>query len=165
MVQRMFGGLIKQLMTWACLLSAMGSAIAGGELYSSSKDFEPDKCASVWLIKRYGDTDARFRFYPQSKDIDAGIPFDTPDARLRRYQNRSTYETLLEHFSLVDEKLVHIGRLIRDMEVNVWERKRFPETIGIQADIRERLAGIGPDDSVRVCLEYFDLLYEQVSVP
>lgn len=90
--------------------------------------FEVDKCASIWLIKRFIDTEAQIQLYPKGEQIKKGIPFDTPDAKFRRYHNASTYETLLRHYKIRDDWLIYIGRIVHDIEVNVWEKKVMKES-------------------------------------
>ena len=90
--------------------------------------FEVDKCASIWLIKRFIDPKAQIRLYPKGELIKKGIPFDTPDAEFRRYYNASTYETLLRHFEIDDSWLTYIGQIVHDIEVNTWERKVMKES-------------------------------------
>lgn len=106
------------------------------DIYSESENrmfatwdiFEVDKCASIWLIKRFIDTEAQIRLYPKGAQIKKGIPFDTPDAKFRRYHNASTYETLLRHFKIRDDWLVYIGKIVHDIEINTWEKKIMKES-------------------------------------
>jgi len=121
--------------------------------------FEPDKCASIWLIKRFIAPDAVILFYGRDEEPPPGIPFDTPEARFRRYHNRSTYETLLEHYRLEDEALKHIGRIIHDIEVNLWERKVLEQTRRIESEVFRILSDERPQATVKACLGYFDALY------
>lgn len=142
-----------------CLLVASGTAEPtgdGGSVYSTWDVFEPDKCASIWLIKRHIDPGAGFRFYPRGEAIVDGIAFDTPDARLRRYQDRSTFETLLTQYQLNAPRLVYLSRLIHDMEVNIWERKALPETRDVEDELRTLLSDKDPGRLVDLCLDYFD---------
>ena len=63
------------------MLVASASSAEGGGLWASWDVFEPDKCASVWLIKRHIDPDARFRFYASGVHIEEGIPLRLPRTR------------------------------------------------------------------------------------
>jgi len=129
-----------------------------GHLYSTWDVFEPDKCASIWLIKRHVDPGSVFRFYPRDAAIEEGIAFDTPDAELRRYHDRSTFETLLAHYKLEDPTLLYLGRLIHDMEVNIWERKAVAETRDVEADLQALLGAGDAKRLVDLCVDYFDRL-------
>ncbi|WP_157817673.1 chromate resistance protein ChrB domain-containing protein [Candidatus Thiodictyon syntrophicum] len=137
---------------------------AAGQVYSTWDTLEPDKCASIWLIKRHIDARAIFRFYPHGVTIDEGIAFDTPDAKFRRYHNKSTFETLLEHHRLTDPKLRYVGRLIHDIEVNIWERKALAETHEREAALQALLAAADAERSVDLCIDYFDRLSNGASV-
>jgi len=73
---------------------------------------EFDKCASAWLLKRHVDTLATFIFYPVGSLVDQGIPFDTPDAQLKRNARQSTFELILQQNGLHDPTLDAIGRIV-----------------------------------------------------
>jgi len=68
-------------------------------LYSTWDTMEVDKCASAWLIKRFVDKEAEFKFFPSGELITEGIPFDTPDSEFRRYHNMSTFESILKKYT------------------------------------------------------------------
>jgi len=129
-------------------------------VFSTWEGLEPDKCASIWLIKRYIDANAIIKFFPKGEVIKEGIPFDTPDAKLRRYHNMSTFESILKYYNLKDPKLIYIGKIIHDIEVNIWERKVLDETLRIQNEINKIiLTSKTRDEAIERCLEYFDSLY------
>lgn len=131
-----------------------------GLTFSTWEGFEVDKCASIWLIKRFIDPDAEILFYPRSKEIDRGIPFDTPDAKFRRYFNMSTYESLMRHYRIKDGKLKYIGKIIHDIEVNTWEKKVMPETSAVQDAVNRIIwAAKDNEDAIRESGHYFDSLY------
>jgi hypothetical protein len=121
--------------------------------------FEADKCASIWLIRRFVAPDAEIVFFSRGEAPPQGVLFDTPEARFRRYHNRSTYETLLEHYNKPDKGLTHIGRIIHDIEVNIWERKALEETRRIEKELFELLDDEAPERTAADCVDYFDALY------
>ncbi|MCK5229930.1 MAG: chromate resistance protein, partial [Desulfobulbaceae bacterium] len=110
------------------LLPLISKAPASEGVFSTWDVFETDKCASIWLIKRFIDPQAEIRFFPHGTSITKGIPFDTPEAKFRRYATKSTYETLMEHYNFKDPRLKYIGRIIHDIEVNIWEKKVYTES-------------------------------------
>lgn len=133
-----------------------------GPVFSTWEGFEVDKCASIWLIKRFIDEDAIIKFFSKDEVLGEGIPFDTPDAKLRRYHNMSTFESILKQYRLEDPKLVYIGRIIHDIEVNIWERKVLDET----AVVQETIVGIitqskDNDTIIEESCKYFDFLYQK----
>lgn len=137
------------------------SVAAETELFSTWEKFEADKCASIWLIKRFIAPKAKIRFFPQGDVISEGIPFDTPDAEFRRYYNRSTFETLLHHYKIADQKAAYIGRIIHDIEINIWGNKMLPETYRVIEDVQPVITSKSSDESVTWCLSYFDKFYEK----
>lgn len=132
-------------------------------VFSTWEGFEVDKCASIWLIKRFINEKAIIKFFPKGEVIKEGILFDTPDAKFRRYHNMSTYESLLKHYALKDPKLIYIGKIIHDIEVNIWERKVFPETHKVRNRINKIISNSKNSDEVmEKCYKYFDLLYSTI---
>ena len=140
------------------------SAESQPQVFATWDFFEVDKCASIWLIKRFIDPQAQIRLYPKGELIDEGIPFDTPDARFRRYHNASTYETLLRHYKIMDKLLARIGDIVHDIEVNIWEKKKFPETLKVQADVVDIInSSTDPSQIMAKSIAYFDGLYNELA--
>jgi len=97
----------------------------GPKVYSTwGKSMEVDKCASAWLIKRFVDKEAEFRFYPQGALDMEGVQFDVPTAELRSGRNRSTFESVVDHYGISDPAVVAISKVIREIEMSVWQDKR-----------------------------------------
>jgi hypothetical protein len=144
------------------LLPFISKTLATEVVFSTWDVFETDKCASIWLIKRFIDPKAEIRFFPHGTSITEGIPFDTPEAQFRRYATKSTYETLLEHYDLKDPRLKYIGRIIHDIEVNIWEKKVYGESTKVMEAIRSIIVkNEGNCEAiVEKSLEYFDALYQ-----
>lgn len=133
---------------------------ANETLFVTWEGLEADKCASIWLIRRFIAPTAEIRFYPRGTQFTEGIGFDTPDAPLRRYHNKSTFETLLERYVLEDSKLIYIGRIIHDIEVNTWERKVMAETPQVENDMQALMAQADTQKILEECQVYFERLYQ-----
>ncbi len=133
-----------------------------GQIFSTWEDFEADKCASIWLIKRFIDENATIKIFPKGELIKEGIPFDTPDAQLRRYHNMSTFESLLKHYGLKDPRLIYIGKIIYDIEVNTWEKKVFRETLEVQDAVSQIISNSrDSNEIIEASCKFFDLLYKE----
>jgi hypothetical protein len=131
------------------------------QVFSTWEGFEADKCASIWLIKRFIDKEAVIRFYPTNEVIDEGILFDTPEAKFRRYYNRSTFETLLQYYELKDSRLEYIGKIIHDIEVNTWDKKALSETLMIQETVNRIIRNSKENrETIENCNQFFDSLYK-----
>ena len=76
-----------------------------------------------------------------------------------------TFEAILKHYEIKDPNLTYIGKIIHDIEINIWERKVLPET----AFVRDRINQIILDSqNNREVMErsarFFDSVYKRVAV-
>jgi hypothetical protein len=165
MVHGKYSTLVGSIGISLCLLTLIAvtpiHATDKTSLFSTWEGFEADKCASIWLIKLFIAPEAEIRFYPQGEWNMAGIAFDVPNARFRRYHNKATFETLLEHYRLKDEQLSYIARIIHDIEVNIWEKKLMAETLEVQNAMHEIIMQTDSKKIIADCQGYFDRLYER----
>ncbi len=124
-------------------------------LYATGPLKEIDRCGSAWLIKRHVDQNATFRFYAEGAIITAGIPFDTPDAQMRRTHRFSTFEAIMAKYKLNDDRLQTLAKIIHDIEVNAWEKRK--EYRKILHDISKITDKTKTDEQrLNDCLGYFD---------
>ncbi len=154
------------VLIFSCFLFSLSVCFAEGtkdeHIFSSWDIFEVDKCASIWLIKRFVDKDALFLFSPKESFVLKGVAFDVPDADFRRYHNMSTYQSILKHYKLNDPVLVKIGKRIFDVEVNYWGDKLFDDSKQIETDVKDIIEKNGEHKVVvDKSLLYFDGLYER----
>lgn len=133
------------------------------QLFATETGFEADKLASIWLIRRFIAPGARVLLHPRGEVVAGAIEFDSPDAELARKFNASSFESLLEHYGIRDEKLANIGRLIHDIEINVWERKVFVRTGQVEAAIAEIIERYPlPEEAMTEAGRFFDDLYRSL---
>ncbi|AEG02509.1 chromate resistance protein ChrB domain-containing protein [Methylomonas methanica] len=152
---------------WIVLLVNTVAAEDEKLVFSTWDTFEVDKCASIWLIKRYISPQAEIRFFKKGEPITEGIEFDTPSAKFRRYHNQSTFETLLEHYKLKEEKLIYLGQIIHDIEVNIWEKKIMAETPDLEKTVNAIISSPNKEYKeyiVEQCYQYFSK-YESAKTP
>src|SRR5438552_2972959 len=76
-----------------------------------------DRIASAWLIRRFIDPKARFRFVAShdARTAPAELRFDMFEAEYTHEGDRCTFETLVARFGLTDAGLVVIGELVHDI--------------------------------------------------
>ena len=75
----------------------------------------------------------------------------------------STYESLLRHYKITDPKLIYIGKIIHDIEVNVWEKKVFKESWGIQDTVNRIIMNASDNrDVIERSIVYFDKLCKSI---
>ena len=106
-----------------------------------------DRMSSAWLIRRFIDPDARFRFAPgKSAPRVAGEQrFDMFEGEYTHEGDRCTFEVLLERFHLDDPALRAIGQIVHDIDLKD-DKFRRPETRGIAAVIDGIVLGTPRDE-------------------
>lgn len=149
--------------TAATLLLALllAACQAQAALYTTWQGVEADKCATAWLIQRFGDKEAQFKMIPKGELVREGVPFDTPQGELKVSHRSTTYEAALKKFNLKEPALLQIALLVRDIEMNQWEKTPLPESAGIKAIIYGISAQEGETmEAIRKSFPIFDYLYE-----
>lgn len=127
------------------------------------KDVGIDRIASAWLIRRFIDREARFKFVSSRgyKPAPEEVRFDMFDAEFTHEGDRCTFEVLLERAGLKSERaLRHIAEIVHDVDLKdgKFEREEAP---GI-ARLVNGVATAGANDEQRLArgASLFDDLYE-----
>lgn len=132
--------------------------------YVTTDLLEPDKLASLWLIKRFVDPEAQFLFLTNEVAVLPGTPVDMPQGEYRRYASMSCYESVLQRHPVDDPALARIGRIIRELELNFWGDRRVAGAADLEREIRQILQA-HPNDPA-ACLppafELFDQLHRSL---
>ena len=90
-----------------------------GRTWVTRKGIHVDRMASGWLIRRFIDKDARFRFvagkdYPPEP---GELRFDMFDAEFTHEGDRCTFEVLLARFAIGDPGLGAIAEIVHDIDL------------------------------------------------
>jgi hypothetical protein len=90
-----------------------------GRTWVTRKGIHVDRIASAWLIRRFIDKDARFKFvagkgYRPEKDE---LRFDMFEAEFTHQGDRCTFEVLLESFGLKELALKQIAEIVHDIDL------------------------------------------------
>ena len=111
-----------------------------------------DRIASAWLIRRFIDPDAQFKFVaPKGYVPQAGeLRFDMPDAEYSHEGDACTFEVLCARFGLNTAALAAIAQIVHEIDVKDGKFAR-PETAGVAAMI-EGIAQQHRDDEKRLCI-------------
>jgi hypothetical protein len=109
-----------------------------------------DRIASAWLIKRFIDPDATFKFVPGQTYIPqpGEIRFDMFEAEFSHEGDCCTFEVLLSRLGLVDPALTTIAEIVHDIDLKDCKFGR-EATPGI-AHLIAGLAMTTDDDSQRI---------------
>ena len=141
--------------------SATSPDAVRGRTWVTRSGIHIDRIGSAWLIRRFIDADARFRFVRGHEDAAPGeLRFDMFDADFTHEGNQCTFEVLLRRFGLEDPALARIGELVHDVDLKDG-RFNHAETAGLD----HLVAGIAmrhKDDEARLRdgAAAFEALYE-----
>lgn len=121
-----------------------------------------DRLASIWLIRRFVDPDARIRYSLQSGRGE--VTFDMPAAAFGHTGNLCTFETLLRAFSLSDPALFPLAEIVHAIDLQDGRYNR-PEAAGLEAVLRGwHAAGLADAELEVRGLDLFDGLFAALSV-
>ncbi len=131
-----------------------------GKTWVTRKGIYVDRMASAWLIRRFIDPDARFKFVPAKgyKPLPGELRFDMFEAEFTHEGDRCTLEVLIERTGIHDPGLSPIAEIVHDIDLKDSKFGR-QDTIGIE----RLIAGIAmthKDDEVRLergCAVFNDL--------
>jgi hypothetical protein len=121
-----------------------------GKTWVTRKGIHVDRMASAWLIRRFIDPDARFKFVPAKgyKPLGGELRFDMFEAEFTHEGDRCTMEVLIERVALQDAGLTRIAEIVHDIDLKD-SKFGYPETAGIE----RLIAGIAmshKDDETRL---------------
>jgi hypothetical protein len=121
-----------------------------GHTWVTRRDVYIDRIASAWLIRRFIDPKARFKFTAAKdyKPKKGEVRFDMFDAEYTHEGDRCTFETLLARAGLKDRGLRAIGEIVHDIDCKDGKFGR-EEAAGIAALIRG-LTRAYSDDATRL---------------
>jgi hypothetical protein len=121
-----------------------------GRTWVTRKNIHIDRIASAWLIRRFIDPKARFKFVngkgyaPEPGEL----RFDMFEAEYTHEGDRCTFEVLLDRFGLDDPALRAIGEIVHDVDLKDDKFGR-PERAGVERLV-VGLAVAERDDEARI---------------
>jgi hypothetical protein len=121
-----------------------------GRTWVTRRDVHVDRLASAWLIRRFIDPDATFKFVAAKgyKPEPGELRFDMFDGEYTHEGDRCTFETLLKRFDLTDPALHTIAEIVHDIDFKDAKFGRA-EAAGIKALV-EGLCTTHADDVARI---------------
>ena len=133
-----------------------------GRVWVTRKGIHVDRMGSAWLIRRFIDKDARFKFVsgkgyrPEPQEL----RFDMFEAEFTHEGDRCTFEVLLQRFGLTDPALKQIAEIVHDIDL---KDEKFGREDALGLD--RLIAGIAmahPEDEKRLAegVAVFNSLYE-----
>ncbi|MEX2297468.1 MAG: chromate resistance protein ChrB domain-containing protein [Dongiaceae bacterium] len=93
--------------------------IPHGRIWVTRADPHIDRLASAWLIRRYVDPNAGFRFVtePGYQRGERELRFDMFEAEYTHRGDRCTFEVLIEEAMVGDPAVVEIGEIVHDIDI------------------------------------------------
>ena len=132
-----------------------------GKIWVTRSGVKVDRVACAWLIKRFIDPKARFRFVnPTGYERRPGeLRFDMADAEFTHRGDRCSFEVLVTEAGFKDPALTAIAEIVHDLDLKDGKFGR-PEADGV----RHIMAGLTlatDDDEARIrqATDLFDNLY------
>jgi hypothetical protein len=121
-----------------------------GLVWVTRSGIKVDRMASAWLIRRFVDPDAAFRWVPGRSHVPAAgeARFDMVEAEFGHEGDECTFEVLVRRNGLTDPGLGPIAQMVHDIDVKDGRYGR-PETEGFAMTI-DAIAAAHPDDDVRL---------------
>ena len=109
-----------------------------------------DRIASAWLIRRFIDPGARFKFVAGKgyARLPGELRFDMFEGEFTHKGDRCTFEVLVAHAGLADAALAAIGEIIHDIDLKDGKYGR-EETAGVRSLI-SGIASAHNDDNQRL---------------
>lgn len=121
-----------------------------GSVWVTRTGVHIDRMASAWLIRRFIDPKARFKFVPSRGYVPnkGEIRFDMFDAEFTHEGDLCTFEVLLERFGVADAALRAIAEIVHDIDLKVSTYGR-PETPAVD-HLMTGVAWMHADDDARL---------------
>jgi hypothetical protein len=132
-----------------------------GAVWVTREDVHVDRLASAWLITRFIDPLATFKFVPSSgyAPLPGELRFDMFDGDYTHEGDRCTFQTLVRRFAPGDQALEAMGEVIHDIDFKIAASHR-PETEGIRVLVRGIcLAREADADRLQIARPVFDGLH------
>jgi hypothetical protein len=103
-----------------------------GRVWVTRRGIQVDRMASAWLIRRFIDPKARFKFVagPGYAPRPREVRFDMFQAEFTHDGDLCTFEVLLRRFGLADAALGRIGEIVHDIDLKDARFGR-PEAAGV----------------------------------
>ena len=133
-------------------LAEQGSVIPrpAGATWVTRTGVKVDRISSAWLIRRFIDPAARFKFVPAKgyQPEPGELRFDMYQGEFTHEGDRCTFETLLARFGLGEPGLRALAEIVHDVDLKD-EKFGRPEVAGIAALINGLVVAY-PDDAERL---------------
>jgi hypothetical protein len=133
-----------------------------GRIWVTRQNVFVDRIAGAWLVKRFVDEAAAFKFVPSSRYAPQPdeIRYDMSDAEYTHEGDRCTFEVMLDRFGMKAPALISIAEVVHDIDLKDDKFGR-PEAPGLRALLSGVVAACpGDQERLQRGAVLFDALYE-----
>ncbi|WP_236019899.1 chromate resistance protein ChrB domain-containing protein [Sabulicella rubraurantiaca] len=127
---------------------ASGAAALKGKVWVTRAGVHVDRIASAWLVRRFIDPSARFRFVrgKSAASVRGEIRFDMAEAEITHEGDRCTFEVLMRRADLEgDHALAAVAEIVHDIDLKDGKFGR-PEADGVRTLIAGLCAATEDDE-------------------
>jgi hypothetical protein len=142
-------------------VNTAGIAILKGRTWVTRSNVHVDRMASAWLVRRWIDPDARFKFVAdrQYRPAAEEVRFDMYEGEFTHDSERCTFEVLVARLGGGDAALAAIAEIVHDLDLKDQKYGR-DETAGIQQVLSGIVANhTNDEDRLTRASALFDDLY------
>lgn len=127
-----------------------GGTMEKGQVWVTRRGLKVDRMASAWLIRRFIDPEARFKFVEAKGYVPepGELRFDMFDAEYTHEGDACTFEVLVRRFGVSAAGVAVLAEIIHDIDLKDGKYGRA-ETAGV-ATMVEAIATAHPDDEARI---------------
>ena len=117
-----------------------------GRTWATRRGVQVDRIASAWLIRRFLDPEARFRFVdPKDPAREGELRFDIAGGDFSHEGDACTLETLIRRAGLSDRALLPLAEIVHDIDLKDGKFQR-PEAPGVERLLHGILAACPRDE-------------------
>ena len=118
-----------------------------GRTWVTRRGIQIDRIASAWLIRRFIDEDARFRFIDihEERARPGELTFDMVGGDYTHEEDRCTFETLVKRTGIKDPQLSRVAEIIHEIDIKDGKFER-PEARGVEQLVRGLLSAHALDE-------------------
>lgn len=142
-----------------------GADYQGRTWFTRKKPFI-DRMASAWLIRRFIDSKAAFKFIIESDLATVGgnaATFDMPGGEFTHVGDWCTFEVIVKSFGIKDKAVRKIAEIVHDLDVRD-EKYGNPEAAGVEAVLTGiRKTAKNDDEALERGMAAFEMLYQSKS--
>jgi hypothetical protein len=149
-------------------IARLDASLYRGRVWATRRKLWVDRVASAWLIRRFIDPDATFRWLAKPSDCPKGaLGFDFDGAAFTHVGERVSFETLMASFGLEeDPALLRIAAIVHHLDVG---GEPVPEAVGFEAVMTGARDRLDDDDALLAemsnVLDSFYVHFQRAAAP